>query len=109
MNDFMQMNIFFFVSSISSIILLVLATIIGVYVFLIVKKIHRIVEDMKELSAHISQKTSETTDTISSKVEALMSNVGPVEKTIATILGIILAQSISFRGKMKRDVRKDRK
>lgn len=109
MNEFIQMDVFFFISSVASIIFLALATIIGVYVFLILKKIHHIVKDMKEISAHISQKTSETTDTISSKVEALLSDVGPVEKTIATVLGIILAQSISFRGKIKKGVRKSTK
>lgn len=109
MNDFIQMDIFFFISSITAIIFLLLIAVVGVYVFLIVKKVNQITKEFRDLSLHISQKTSEATESISEKIDALLSHTGPVEKMVAAVIGTILARIFSFRGKMKRGARKGKK
>lgn len=106
MNDFVQMDVFFFISSITSLIFLFFVLLIGLYVFLIVKKINHITKEFKDLSIHISQKGKETIDQISSKIETALNNGGTLEKIIASIVGTILAYYLGFRGKIKKDARK---
>jgi small basic protein len=109
MNDFIQMDIFFFISSVIAILFLFFVTVIGIYVFLIIKKIYYISEQFKKLSEYLTSKTSQTADTILGKINSMLQGAGPVEKFMATFVGTIIAQSLKFRGKIKKDARKNKK
>jgi len=106
MNEFVQMDIFFFISSIAAIVVLLFMVIIGLYVFLIIKKVHIIVKEIKNLVCYASLQSQESIESIKIKIDSILSNASWVERVVVAGLGTILAKTIHKHGKIKKDVPK---
>lgn len=108
MSEFMQMEIFFFISSIAAIIVLLLGTVAGLYVYLILKKVHAIVKETKGLIEFSSQQGKITLEMVKDKIESLLDRGGATERIVATTLGTIITKTFKGRGKIKKDAPKKR-
>lgn len=107
MSDFIQMDIFFFISSLIAIVALFFVTIIGIYIILIIQKIKLVIRQF-ELFAKFATKTgTESIESIKNKIDEVLSQGGLLERIVATALGTILAKTFSRRGRIKKDVPKD--
>ncbi len=107
MNDFIQMDIFFFISSLVGIVALFFVIIIGIYVILIIQKIKLVIREF-ELFAKFATKTGkESIESIKEKIDEVLSQGGILERIIASALGTILAKTFSRHGKIKKGVPKD--
>jgi hypothetical protein len=108
MNEFMQMEIFFFISSIAAIIVLLFGTIVGLYLFLIVKKVNAVAKEFKKLAEYSSQQGKDTLEMVKTKIEDILNHGGATERIVATALGTIIAKTFRGRGKMSKDAPKKR-
>ena len=107
MNDFIQMDIFFFISSLIAIVTLFFVVIIGIYIVLIIQKIKLVIRQF-ELFAKFATKTgTESIESIKNKIDEVLSQGGILERIVATALGTILAKTFSHRGRIKKDAPKD--
>ena len=106
MSDFIQMDIFFFITSLASLIVLFFAIIIGIYIVLIVYRVKKIVKTFEEFALYTTQTGRESIDSIKEKIEDTLSQGGIIERIVATALGTIIAKSFKNRGKIKKDVPK---
>lgn len=106
MNEFVQMDIFFFITTVVALVFLVLITIVGTYIFLLVRKIHKIINEVKEIIQLLRTQGGESLGAIKEKIDSILSNVGWVEKSIIAALGTIIAKTFAKRGKIKKEVQK---
>jgi len=106
MNDFIQMDIFFFISSITSAVLLSVGIVISVYIFIFLKRIKKIINEVEKLVAYAATESKDVITMIVSKIDVMLDNVGVVEKTVLTIMGTLLAKKLKKRGKIKKDDQK---
>lgn len=102
------MDIFFFISSLIALILLFLITILGIYIFIIVKKIKKIVKEFEQLSTYVNQQGRQSFDNIKDKIESVLDGRGVMERIIVATLGTILAKVFKSRGKIKKDAPKEK-
>lgn len=108
MSEFMQMEIFFFISSIAAIIALLIVTVAGIYVYMILKKVHAIIRETKGLIEFSSQQGRITLEMVKDKIESLLERGGATERIVATALGTIITKTFKGRGKIKKDAPKKR-
>ena len=106
MNEFVQMDIFFFITSIVAIVILLFVLLIGLYVFLIIKKVNMIVKEIKNLVSYTSLQGQESIESIKIKIDSILSNASWVERVVVAGLGTILAKTIKKHGKIKKDAPK---
>ncbi|MEN9921157.1 MAG: hypothetical protein RLZZ517_135 [Candidatus Parcubacteria bacterium] len=107
MDQFLQMDIFFFITSLVALVALFFVVVIGIYAILIIQKIKLVIREF-ELFAKFATKTGmESVESIKEKIDEVLSQGGILERIVATALGTILAKSFARRGKIKKDVPKD--
>jgi hypothetical protein len=106
MDDFIQMDIFFFIASIAAIVCTIFITLIGIYVFRIVKKIKAITKEVEDFVLYTTTEGKKSVESITEKIEDIINQGGIIERIIATTLGTIIANSFKSRGKIKRDAPK---
>ena len=106
MNEFVQMDIFFFITTVVALVFLVLITIVGTYIFLLVRKIHKIINEVKEIIQLLRTQGGESLGVIKEKIDSILNNVGWVEKSIIAALGTIIAKTFVKRGKISKEVQK---
>lgn len=107
MNEFIQMDIFFFITSLIAIIVLFFVTIIGIYLVLFVSKIKKVIQEFEVFALYATKTGKESVELIREKIDTILNEGGIIEKVIATILGTIMAKTFSKRGKIKKDAPKD--
>lgn len=107
MNDFIQMDIFFFITSLIALVVLFFLVVYGIYIFLIIQKIKLVIREFELFAKYATKTGMESVDSIKSKIEETLSQGGILERIVATALGTILAKSFARRGKIKRDAPKD--
>lgn len=106
MNEFIQMDIFFFITSLIAILVLFFIVIVGIYILLIIRRVKKIT---REIEKFIDQATAMGLDSltgIKDKIQDILNQGGIVERIIATALGTIIAKSFKSRGKIKKDAPK---
>ncbi len=108
MENFIQMDIFFFVTSLLVLIILFFVTILGIYIFIIVNKIKNIVKEFEYLSTYVNQQGRQSFDSIKNKIESILDGRGMMERIIVATLGTILAKVFKSRGKIKKDAPKEK-
>jgi len=101
MSDFIQMDVFFFISSIGAIAFLIFTIVIGVYIFLIVRKIKSILKEFEKFALYSTTAGRESVEAIKDKIEEILNQGGIIERIVATALGTIIAKTFKRRGKMK--------
>jgi hypothetical protein len=101
MDQFMQMEIFFFIASVAAIVALLFVVVVGLYVFLIVRKTHSIIHEARLFAQFASSQGKDSLEMIKNKIEDILSRGGATERVIATALGTILAKTFKGRAKMK--------
>ena len=106
MNDFVQMDIFFFIASVAAIAFLIFTILIGVYVFKIVKNIKEISKDLQDLAVYARSEGRKTVGDVRDKVDQVLNGGSFVERTVVSTLGTIIAKTFKSRGKIKKDVPK---
>lgn len=106
MSDFVQMDIFFFITSIVALVLLFIVIILGVYLLLIVHKTKNIIKNIELFVLEATTTGLDSLDVIKSKIEEILNKGGIMERVIATALGTILAKSFKNRDKIKKDAPK---
>lgn len=108
MDQFLQMDIFFFIASVAAVVVLLIATVVGIYVWLIIKRVNAIVREVRALVAHASTQGKLSIDVIKDRIEALLSGGGVTERIVATALGTIIAKTFKGRGKIRSEAPKKR-
>ena len=107
MNEFIQMDIFFFITSLIAIIILFFVTIIGVYLVVVIHKIKKVIREFELFALYATKTGKESIESIKEKIDTILNQGGVLERVIATALGTILAKTFSKRGKIKKDAPKD--
>ena len=107
MNDFIQMDIFFFISSLIAFVVLFFVTVIGIYVIVIIHKIKKVIREFELFALYTTKTGRESVESIKDKINEILNQGGILERIVATALGTILAKSFKSRGKIKKDVPKD--
>ena len=107
MNDFIQMDIFFFITSLIAIVALFFVTIIGIYLIFIIQKIKLVIKEFELFAKYATKSGTESIESIKNKIDEVLKNGGVFERIITIVLGTILAKSFSKRGKIKRDAPRD--
>lgn len=107
MNEFLQMDIFFFITSLIAIVALFFVTIIGIYSILIIQKIKLVIREFELFAKYATKTGIESVDSIKDKIDEVLSQGGILERIVATALGTILAKSFARRGKIRKDAPKD--
>lgn len=107
MNEFIQMDIFFFITSLIAIVILFFVTIIGIYVFILAYKIKKIMQEFEILAFYAAKTSKESIDLIKEKINNTLNQGQILERIIVSVLGTILAKSFSKRVKIKKDAPKD--
>lgn len=107
MNEFIQMDIFFFITSLIALVALFFVTIIGIYAILIIQKIKLVIREFELFAKYATKTGRESVDSVKEKIDEVLNQGGILERIVATALGTILAKSFARRGKMKKDVPKD--
>ncbi len=102
----MQMEIFFFIASVAAIIFLLFATVVGIYVAIIMRRVNAIVREAKAFVAEMRQEGKISLEMIRERVDQILSRGGAIERIVVTSLGTILAKTIKKRAKIKRDAPK---
>ena len=106
MNDFIQMDIFFFISSLIGLIILFFVVIIGIYLVLIIHKIKKVIREFELFALYATKTGKESVESIKQKIDEILNQGGILERIVATALGTILAKSFQSRGKMRKDAPK---
>lgn len=106
MNDFVQMDIFFFITSLVALVFLILLTVCGVYIVLWIKKIHTIISDLKEIIRFAKVHGENSIELIKNKIEHILDNAGWIEKSIIVSIATFIAKKTKKYGKIKKDVPK---
>jgi hypothetical protein len=104
MDKFIQMDIFFFITSVIGFVVLFFAVLIGIYVFLITKRIHALTKSFQEFVTHVSKKGSEASDILSEKFESLIKETGIIQKVAKSLFAVLISKII--HGTIKKDARK---
>jgi hypothetical protein len=107
MTDFIQMDIFFFITSVVAFVILFFVVIVGIYVVWIVYKIKKIVKEFEKFALYTTSTGRESLGTIKDKINEILNQGGILERIVATVLGTIIAKTFKSRGKMKKDAPKD--
>lgn len=105
MNDFIQMDIFFFIASTVALIILFFITVIGIYLVVIIRKIKNMTQEFEKFLIHTTNNTKELIEMIKQKLEEILNKGGIIERVVATVLGTILAKTFQNHGKIKKDAR----
>lgn len=100
------MDIFFFISSVATILFLMFAIIIGLYVFKITKKIHDILNEIHALTHQIANDSKDVFAAVQYKMEQMSRKESVVERVVVNTLGTIFAKTFKSRDKIKKDVPK---
>ncbi len=106
MNDFVQMDIFFFIASVASIVFLLFIIVIGLYVFSIVKKVRVIAQELQDFALYATSEGKKSLADLQDKIEDILNSGGVAERIIVTTLGTIIAKTFKNRAKIKKDARK---
>ena len=106
MNDFLQMDVFFFISSLFFIVLLSVGIVISVYLFIFLNRIRKIINEVERLVTYVATESKDAIELVTSKIGEMMNNVGVVEKTAITIMGTLLANKFKKRAKIKKEAPK---
>ena len=106
MDKFIQMDIFFFISSLVGIVFLSVGIIIASYVFFFMKKLNNILAQIEHLIKYATVESEEAINLVTSRIDSILSNIGIVEKTAITVVSTLLAKKFKKRGKIKRDAPK---
>lgn len=106
MSNFVQMDIFFFITSVIALIFLFGVTVVGVYIILIVRKVKKIIKEIELFVEEVTTAGLDSIEVIKSKIEDILNKGGIMERVIATALGTILAKSFKNHGKIKKDAQK---
>lgn len=106
MNDFIQMDIFFFITSVAVLIFLTFMIVIGIYAVTIVRKIRVITNEVQKFVLYTTTEGKKSVESITDKIEEIINQGGIIERIIATTLGTIIAKSFGSHGKIKRDAPK---
>lgn len=106
MSDFLQMDIFFFITSVVLLILLFVVTLVGIYIILIVRKVKNIIKELEIFVKKATTSGLDSVDFLKAKVEETLNKGGLIERAIISILGTILAKSFKKRDKIKKDAPK---
>ena len=106
MNDFVQMDIFFFITSLVGVVALFFVTIIGIYLILIVQKIKLVIKEFELFAKYATKAGQESVDAIKKTIDHTLNDGGIVERIIASALGTILAKTFARRGKIRKDAPK---
>jgi ABC-type multidrug transport system fused ATPase/permease subunit len=104
MDKFIQMDIFFFISSLIAFFVLFFVIVIGLYIFLIVRKINKLTKITKEFTAHLSQKGRETTDSMSQAFQSILKETGVIHKIVKAVFAVLLTKI--FHATIKKEARK---
>lgn len=107
MDKFIQMDIFFFITSVIGFMVLFFVTVIGVYVFLITRRIHALTKSFEQFVTHLSQKGKEASDVISKKLESLIKDTGIIQKIAKSVFAVLISKII--HGTIKKGARKKKK
>jgi hypothetical protein len=107
MNEFIQMDIFFFITSLIAIIFLFFVTIVGIYIILIIQKIKFIIKEFELFVKYATTTGKESVASIKEKIDEVLNQGGMLERIITATLGTILAKTFSKRGKIKKGARKE--
>lgn len=107
MNEFIQMDIFFFITSLIAILVLFFIVIVGIYVFLIIRRVQKITREIEKFIDQATIMGLDSLTVIKDKIQDILNQGGIVERIIATALGTIIAKSFKSRGKIKKDARKE--
>lgn len=107
MTEFIQMDIFFFITSLVAIVALFFVTVIGIYLLLIIQKVKLVIREFELFAKYATKTGRESVDSIKDKIDEVLSQGGILERIVATALGTILAKTFSRRGKIKKDAPKD--
>ncbi len=106
MNDFVQMDIFFFIASVAVVIFLLFVVVIGVYVVHIVKNLKAVSKDLQDLAVYARSEGRKTVTEVRDKVDQVLNGGSFIEKTVVSTLGTIIAKTFKSRGKIKKEVPK---
>lgn len=106
MSDFVQMDIFFFITSVIALIFLFTVTVIAVYVILIIHKTKNIIKKFEIFVTDATSVGLDSIEIIKSKIEEILNKGGIMERVITSVLGTILARSFKSRDKIKKDAPK---
>lgn len=106
MNDFLQMDIFFFITSFATIAFTILTVVIGLYLFSIVRKVKIIVQELQDFALYASSEGKKTVTDLQVKIDDILNSGGVMERVIVTTLGTIIAKTFKSHVKIKREVLK---
>ena len=106
MNDFLQMDIFFFISSLVALVFLSLVVVVWIYVLIFIKRTKTIIDEIEKIVKYTVVEGKGVIDMLVSKIDSTFNNVGVVEKTVLTVIGSLLAKKNKKRGKIKKEVPK---
>jgi hypothetical protein len=106
MNDLIQMDIFFFITSVAVFVFVIFMIVIGTYLVTIVRKIRAITSEVQKFVLYTTTEGKKSVESIAEKIEDIINQGGIIERIIATTLGTIIAKSFGSRGKIKRDAPK---
>ena len=101
MNKFIQMDIFFFIARVGTIIFAIFLSIIAVYTVIIIRKVNKIVEEAKKLAEIIAEEGGKTAELIREKAEDVVSDSGLPQKILTTVLTAVINQVVNKKIKKK--------
>jgi hypothetical protein len=102
------MDIFFFITSIVAIVVLVFLTTVGVYVFLIIQKVKKHCKRIKKICFFTSLQSQESVESIKDKIEEILkSRWVSSNESLQLHWGLFLQKLFKKRGKMKKDAPKE--
>lgn len=106
MDQFMQMEIFFFITSVAAIVFLLFVTIVGIYACLIVMKINAAVREFRMFVQFASDHGKDSLEMVKAKIEDILNHGGMTERVVATALGTIISKTFKGRAKIKTEAPK---
>jgi hypothetical protein len=106
MNEFIQMDIFFFITSLIAFLFLFFVSIVGIYVFIIIRRIQKIIREVERFTTQASMVSLDSLTTVKEKIKEILNQGGIIERIVAVVLGTIIAKTFKTRGKIKKDARK---
>jgi uncharacterized protein YoxC len=100
-NEFIQMNVFFFIASIAMILLTIGLVVAIIFIIIVIRKINKIVDQTKEFAEVLVKEGEETLDIVKTRTNEILSNDGLPQKILATILGVIITKVVGKKIKRK--------
>lgn len=101
MDEFIQMDVFFFIASIGTVLLIVGLVIIMIFVIVVIKKINKIVDQTKQFADVLVREGEETIDLVKTRTSEILNTNGIPQKVLGMILGAVVTKIVGKKIKKK--------